>query len=337
MTARAIRVGASMALAAASIAPASFAQSTDPVASEALFQEGNRFFDAGNFEEACPKLAESYRLEPGTGTLLKLALCHERQGKLASAWTELTEAQGRSKREGDAQRERYARERVAALQPRLSTLLIRVAPEVAATEGLELARDGVVLGQSSWNLRLPIDGGEHSIVATAPGKQPYRRSVRIANEAEAAEVMVAELLDIKEQPPPEQQPPSEQPRPPEQQPPPMIESDGAVERDSGNAWGGLEWAGVATAGAGVVALGLGGYFLADALGKNGEETGAEAQGNRASLCGVAGGVLVITGATLFIVGRAGDATAVTGEPKPSIGLAFTATPHSWAAVVRGIL
>jgi tetratricopeptide (TPR) repeat protein len=313
------------ALATALCAPLALAQGTDPIASEALFQEGNRLFDAGNFAEACPKLAESYRLEPGTGTLLKLALCHEREGKLASAWTELNEALGRSKREGDSDREQYARERIDALQPRLSSLTIQIAPELMTVPGLEVKRDDVALGKGSWNLRLPIDGGQHAIEVSAPGKQPHRQLIIIANEADAAEVSIRALQDSEQATAP---PLAERPSGP------ALEADTGADSDGAGAWGSWEWAGIATAGAGVVGLGLGGYFLADALDKDGKEVGAEDQGNLATLCGALGGALVLGGATMFIVGRT---SAEPSEPKPNIGLALSLTPQSWTAGIRGSL
>ncbi len=319
-----VGIAAPAALALALFGPLALAQGTDPIASEALFQEGNRLFDAGNFTEACPKLGESYRLEPGTGTLLKLALCHERQGKLASAWTELTEALGRSKREGDTDREQYARERIEAIHPRLSSLLIRIAPEITALPGLEVRRDGVALGQGSWNLPLPIDGGQHAIEVSAQGKQPHRQSIIIANEADAAEISIRTLLDSERAPL----------SPAEGSASPLSGSDTGTESSASNAWGGWEWGGIATAGAGVVGLGVGGYFLADALDRDGVKAGAEDQGNLATVCGVLGGALVLGGATLFIVGRT---SAQPGEPKANIGLAFTLTPRGWAAGIQGSL
>ena len=43
---------------------------------ESLFREGKRLSSEKKFSEACPKFEESYRLDPGLGTLLNLATCH---------------------------------------------------------------------------------------------------------------------------------------------------------------------------------------------------------------------------------------------------------------------
>ena len=78
------------------------AQSSDQVAAEALFQEGVALLEEGNANAACPKLAESHRLDAATGTLMALSLCNEAVGKLASAWAGFTEVEGRARREGRA-------------------------------------------------------------------------------------------------------------------------------------------------------------------------------------------------------------------------------------------
>src|SRR5450432_3403221 len=70
----------------ATMAAPSFARADDSAAAQALFDQGKKAMAALNYAEACPKLEESYRLQEALGTLLNLADCYQRQGKLASAW-----------------------------------------------------------------------------------------------------------------------------------------------------------------------------------------------------------------------------------------------------------
>ncbi len=274
---------------------------SDTVTAEALFQEGRALLEQHRFEAACPKLAESNRLDPATGTLIALAACHEQEGKLASAWSEFTDAQGRAQQEGRKDREELARDHAAALKPRLSTLTLEVGPSVLGVEGLEIRRDGVALGRGVWNSALPIDGGTHAVDVTAPGREPLKLSVVVQKEGDAARLSIPELAPL----------------------PPNTAASGPAPSAPATANKGLtslQWAGVATAGVGVVSLGVGGVFLASALGKKSDSksdcTGnvcgsagladrdaAVKRGNLASIFGLAGGALAITGVTLFVVGR----------------------------------
>ena len=53
----------------------------DPIAAEALFERGKQLVEQGHTAEACAAFAESQRLDPAGGTLLRLALCHEASGQ----------------------------------------------------------------------------------------------------------------------------------------------------------------------------------------------------------------------------------------------------------------
>jgi len=286
------------------------AQGTNAAAAEAFFQDGRALFDAGKFAEACPKLAESHRLDPATGTLLTLALCHEGEGKLATAWAEFVEVEGRARREGREDRVTIAAERAAAIKPRISTLTIDVTPELAPTQGLEIRLDGVAVGAPSFGVAVPIDGGAHKVEALAPGKTTWLGTVSVKNESDAARVAVPALRDSVRAVPPAPEPKPVEPVPVTQ----------ASEPKPSGGW--MSTAGLVTAGVGVVALGVGGYLALDAKGdyddaKRGcsgpdgldcptpgpfeDVNSARSQGNVATVVMSVGGVALAGGAALWFL------------------------------------
>src|SRR4051812_17491676 len=84
---------------------------------EALFEEARKLMVDGRYAEACPKLAESERLDPGIGTEFNLARCYELEGRLASAWTAYRNVAVSTHAAGQTAREALAHERVKALEP----------------------------------------------------------------------------------------------------------------------------------------------------------------------------------------------------------------------------
>lgn len=186
------QVGASQARATE---PAGSAANGDPVArAEALFQEGRRLLEEGHAPAACPKLAESLLLDRATGTLLALAMCHEVDGHLASAWGEYREVVGRAKREGRADREEAARQYAHALEARLSTLSIAVPAAVAQIPGLVVQRDGMALESTAWSTAVAVDAGPHVVSAAAPGRLAFATTVVVRAVADHATVTVPLLV-----------------------------------------------------------------------------------------------------------------------------------------------
>jgi len=105
----------------------------------ALFNEGRALMNQGRWSEACVKFSESQRLDPGGGTLLNLALCHEMEGKLATAWAEFNEALAIAERQSRSDRVVFARSHIDKLEPRLSHVVVIVS-EPAPAEELMLDR-----------------------------------------------------------------------------------------------------------------------------------------------------------------------------------------------------
>jgi len=165
------------------------AQTGDKAAAEALFDAGKQLLDEGRFTEACPKLAESQRLDPAPGTLLNLADCYEKAGMSASAWATWLEAAAAAKTAGQTKREELARQRASALKTRLVSVTITV-PESSRIPGLEIARDGVPVGLAMWATAVPVDPGTHAVVAHAPGRRTWQTAVTVVDGSQPVQVTV---------------------------------------------------------------------------------------------------------------------------------------------------
>jgi hypothetical protein len=173
--------------------PLSVAQSgTEVSLADTLYRQARELSAAGKFAEACPKFAESYRLDPGTGTLLNLASCHESLGKLATAWVEYQEALVQSRRDRRQSRVDFADEHIAELTPKLSRLTVTLASD-ADRDGLELKIDDVAVGVAALGAPTPLDPGAHAVEATAPGKKPWSGSVTIGAVADQQTLVIPAL------------------------------------------------------------------------------------------------------------------------------------------------
>jgi hypothetical protein len=196
-----LRAAATLAigLAAASLATASPARAEpathDEAMAETLFKDAKRLMAAGDYASACPKLAESQKLDPGGGTLTALALCHEQIGKTATAWAEFIEVRTGAQQGGRADREKYARQHIAALEPNLSRLTILVDPGTAQLADVTIKRDRISVGQAAWGVASPVDPGEHVIEASAPGKLVWSTRVVVGTDHDSKTVAIPELDD----------------------------------------------------------------------------------------------------------------------------------------------
>jgi hypothetical protein len=176
-----------------SLAPAARAQgdANSRALAVQLFDEAESLFAKNRVADACPKYAESYRLDPQLGVLVYLAECYEKNGQLASAWGAFREAEEIARKRGDARGE-HARERASALEQRLSYIVIDV-PESARLPGLQVLRDGAPIAEVLWGARAAIDTGKHRIEVSAAGYKPWRKDVVIAPEPGSQTVEVPKL------------------------------------------------------------------------------------------------------------------------------------------------
>jgi hypothetical protein len=309
------------------------AHAGDSVLAESLFRQGRALMDKGDYAAACPRLSESYVQDPSTGTLLALALCQERAGKTASAWASYAEVVTRSKREGNADRERAAREHKDALEPKLSRLTIEVGADAAAASELVVTRDGHAVGQGAWGAPTPLDPGDHVVMATASGKQAWSKTVTVGAAADSQTVTVPPLADLAV---------AATPAPPPT-PPVDVAADSSTPQSRPFFNGSpLQTAGLVVAGAGVVGLGVSAYFGLHASGLNsdsnadghcdrsgcdpygfGKRSDAADASSAATVFLLAGAGLTAAGATLFFIGgsKRAESTAIHATPVVAPGVA----------------
>ena len=165
---------------------------TESALAEALYRQARELMAQSKYAEACPKLAESYRLDPGTGTLLNLATCRELEGKLATAWLLYSDALLAAQRDRRDDREQFAQQHLTELEPKLSRLTLVVPPEADDPE-LDLTLDGAHVAATARGVPTYIDPGSHTVQAKSPGKRAWSQTIEIGATAEQRVVSIPKL------------------------------------------------------------------------------------------------------------------------------------------------
>jgi hypothetical protein len=318
------------------IAPAATAraQAVEPermASAQSLYDEAIAEMDSKRYASACPKLEEVTRRVPeGLGGKLTLAECYELSGKLASAWSQYTLVEEAATKAGQADRKRKAAKKVAELRPRLAMLTIDVPDQVRRIAGIAIAQDGAQLGEAQWSTPLPVDAGEHEIVATAPGRTASAQRIDVAADGVRVSLVVKPL---------EMEAPSAPARPASAQ----AATPRATRREAASARPWQRPLGLVTMGLGAVGVGAGVVLGGLAAAKKGDSnandhcypnnrcdaTGLSLRDDARSL-GSASTVVLLAGSAVLAGGVALFLTA----PQPAPEKAGAGEPRArWSAVI----
>jgi hypothetical protein len=122
-----------------------------------MFQEGRAALAEEDYESARSYFERSYKVDPALGTLLNLAVCEEKLGKLRAALAHLQEAM--DKAEPDDRRRPLIAQRLARLDSRVPRLTIR--PSRPLDSSVTLSLDAKSLGAAEIGTTLRLDPGTH--------------------------------------------------------------------------------------------------------------------------------------------------------------------------------
>lgn len=150
-------------------------------AAQQRFDRGYELFDRHDYATAIAEFRASLELVASPNTRLYVGLCLLQTGPLAEAHAELqrafTEARDRAVADPRYANARNIAEReLTALRPRLGRLVVRAD---GAPDGASYRAGGVEVLPAMFGLPLYFDPGEVAVTAEAPGRSPFRRTVRL--------------------------------------------------------------------------------------------------------------------------------------------------------------
>jgi hypothetical protein len=316
-----IRCGALVAAFSAFTSSTAYAQNA--TVAEALYRDGQQLLAAGKTHEACVKFSDSQKADPAIGTLVNLALCHEKEGKTASAWSEYSDAAAQAQRAGQRDREQFAHDHAAALEKQLHRLVVEMK---APVKGMEIKLDGAAFGEGTLGTPIPLDPGEHVIEVSAPGKIKWSQTAKLSAVASVIDrIEVPALVDD----PNANAPPAASTSTASTS---AVSSDSIAEGAKGMSTtrlvgffvGGL---GVAAMAPGII-LGINSSHLDSNAQKTPPGPVADATHAHAVqaqtgaiICFVGGGAAIVTGTILIIAGRnTGGSTKGSVHVQPQVGL-----------------
>ncbi|MBX3185941.1 MAG: tetratricopeptide repeat protein [Labilithrix sp.] len=310
------RVACAIVVASACSLTSATARAGDPAAAREQVKLGYKLAQAGKCEEALPHFVESLRLDVKAITLINLAACEEKTGKMAEALGHWVEARSRAEIENNRPILEEAEKKLKALEPRVPRITLALTD---APPDTEIERDGVVLGPASLNVPLPVNPGAHTIVVRAKGREDTTASIAIA-EGESKRVELRLGAPAK---------PAERA--------PVAPAPSAPETPSGST-SPLVYVGFGVGGAGLIAGAVTGLMAFGAASSAKTSCPSGVCEDRSQVDDANSGKTLGTVSTIaFIVGGAGVAlgvySLVWGKPTPSTSLAVSVGPTG--GVVRG--
>lgn len=150
-------------------------QSSAQPSAEELFRDGRETMKRGDFALACSTFKASYAISPAKSTLLNLAICSEKLGRVADAQRYFLQLLARP--DLDEARRAIASEQAHDLEKRVPHLVIRLRPSDRQRTLITL--DGSALGGDAEQ-PIAVNPGAHTVGFEAKKRDIRRVSIKVA-------------------------------------------------------------------------------------------------------------------------------------------------------------
>jgi hypothetical protein len=140
-----------------------------------LFKEGRHAAEQHDYARACHLFEDSFRLDPGVGTLINLGDCAEHLGDLEHAYGYYRTAYARMSESDD--RAPHLRDRIDNIEQHAAKLAIHLEP--GSPQGTVVTVDGAVVAMHEAPLHLAK--GSHVVLVTAVGYRGMRYNVDLGD------------------------------------------------------------------------------------------------------------------------------------------------------------
>jgi hypothetical protein len=151
-----------------------------------LFQKGREAMKGGNYGGACALFEASHRVEPAPGTLLNVAVCSEKLGRLRRAAKALEDFLETS----DAADERRPRAEALLADVTERTPRVSIRLPAWASSGAEVLVDGEGISPAVWKAAMHLDPGRHVLEVRVPHAPDQRRTVEVKERDRLVETFV---------------------------------------------------------------------------------------------------------------------------------------------------
>ena len=156
------------------VAFATQARADDAVTqADRFFKEGRQAAQRGDFASACRHFEESFRLDPGVGTLINIGDCAEHLGDLERAYQNYRTAYARMPESDD--RAARLRSRIESIEQKSAKISLRTDD---APEGTVVTVDGNVVDPKKGPRH--VTAGAHVVLVTAVGRRGTRYNVTMS-------------------------------------------------------------------------------------------------------------------------------------------------------------